>query len=113
MRRRTRRNPDVYKIGNSGLVPFIESESWKERHNRRMKVALENQPKVEAWCRTHKWKLYVKNNGHHWCFYTHENKMIQWWPSSGKLVIGKQYGEGIHCHDYKQLLKTLEITLAK
>lgn len=110
MRRRVR-NPDKYKLGRSSLVPYIESESWQERHSRRMKTALENQDKVETWCVSHKWKLYVHNNGHHWVFYTDQNKVVEWWPSSGKLAIGKQWKEGIHCHDYKQLLKVLEMTL--
>jgi hypothetical protein len=110
MRKRVR-NPDKYILGRSSLVPYIASESWQERHNRRMKTALENKDEVETWCHKNKWKLLIRNNGHHWTFYTSENKMIEWWPSSGKLAIGKKWKEGIHCHDYQQLLKVLELTL--
>lgn len=110
MRRRTR-NPDKYVIGRSSLVPYVESESWKERHRRRMKAALAEKNEVQRWCANHRWRLHINNNGHHWVFITHQNKFIEWWPSSGKLVIGKQWNKGIHCHDYKQLLKTLEMTL--
>lgn len=110
MRRRFR-NPDKYKVGRSSLVPYVESESWQERHKRRKQVALENKDKVEQWCRKHKWWLRINNDGHHWIFVTHEKKMIEWFPSSGKLAIGKKWKEGIHCHDYEQLLKVLELTL--
>ena len=108
MRKRSR-NPDKYKKGRSSLVPYIESESWKTRHQRRMKHALENKDKVELWCQKHKWKMYVNNEGHHWLFFSSIGKMVEWWPSSGKLVIGKQYKKGIHCHDYKQLLEIFKL----
>jgi len=110
MRKRIR-NPDKYIIGRSSLVPYIESESWKSRHHRRMVAALQDKEKVEAWCRKNRWFLSIKNNGHHWMFITREKKMIEWWPSSGKLAIGKRWKEGIHCHDCQQLLKVLELAL--
>ncbi len=34
--------------------------------------------------------------------------LTEWWPSSAKLVIGKKWHDGIHCHDYKQALKVIE-----
>lgn len=110
MRKRTR-NPDKYIIGRSSTVPYIESENWKTRHYRRMVVALGNKGKVEAWCKIQKWIMRVSNNGHHWIFRTHQGKTIEWWPSSGKLAIGKKWTEGIHCHDCEQLLEVLEMTL--
>jgi len=110
MRRKTR-NPDKYQLGRSSLAPYISSESWQTRHHRRMNLALQNKAEVELWCKKHRWRLEVKNNGHHWIFWTHQNKMIEWWPSSGKLTIGKNWKSGIHCHDYQQLLETLEMTL--
>jgi len=109
--RKRYRNPDKYRIGRSSLVPYVESESWQARHHRRMQVALDNKDKVDLWCQQHKWRLNIRNNGHHWIFYTYQSKMIEWWPSSGKLAIGKRWKEGIHCHDYEQLLKVLEMTL--
>lgn len=109
--RSRKRNPDKYIIGRSSLVPYVESESWQDRHKRRKEVALQNKDKVQVWCNKHRWRLNIKNNGHHWILYTHENKMIEWFPSSGKLAIGKKWKEGIHCHDYQQLLKILEMSL--
>ena len=76
-----------------------------------MSIALWNKGKVEAWCKRNRWTLYISNDGHHWTFYTRERKIIEWWPSSGKLVIGKKWTEGIHCHDYEQLLEVLTAAL--
>lgn len=109
MIRNRSRNPDKYKKGRSSLVPYIESESWKERYQRRMKHALQNKQKVENWCGKNKWKMFINNEGHHWVFFTNERKIIEWWPSSGKLIIGKQWKQGVHCHDYIQLLEVFTI----
>ena len=109
--RSRKRNPDKYQVGRSSLVPYVASESWEERHRRRKQVALENKGEVEAWCRKHHWTLRVTNGGHHWQFRTDKNKLIEWFPSSGKLAIGQNWKEGIHCHDYQQLLKVLEYAL--
>lgn len=111
-RRRTKRNPDKYKAGKSSLVPYIASEAWQERHSRRKEAALEHEHTMQVWCRAHGWFMSIKNNGHHWIFKTHvkpyKEIMIEWFPSSGKLVIGKQWQKGIHCHDYKQLLEVFK-----
>jgi len=110
MRKRTR-NPDKYRMGRSSIAPYVASEGWQTRHHRRMQAALANSHEVEVWCERHKWRFSIKNNGHHWVFVTSEDKMIEWWPSSGKLAIGKKWPEGIHCHDYQQLLEVLEMAL--
>ena len=39
--------------------------------------------------------------------------LTEWWPSSAKLVIGKKWHDGIHCHDYKQALKSYRGFLQK
>ena len=106
--RRQKPNPDKYNLGRSSLVPYIASEGWQERHHRRKLIALDHKEELETWCNNHKWKLLIKNNGHHWILITKEQKMIEWWPSSGKLTIGKRWDSGIHCHDYLQLMKVLE-----
>lgn len=111
MRRRRTRNPDKYVIGRSSLVPYIASEHWSQRHSRRKKNALDHLPEIQKWCREHQWSLRITNGGHQWTFTTHQKKLIEWWPSSGKIVIGKKWDEGIHCHDYKQLLELFGYTL--
>jgi len=99
-----KRFPDKYNVGKSSVVPYIESEGWKERHDRRKQSALDNKEKIQSWCNNHRWSMRISNAGHHWIFITQSQKMVEWFPSSGKLAIGKQWHAGIHCHDYEQLL---------
>src|SRR5207249_2391327 len=49
--------------------------------------------------------------GHHWQI-TDGYFLTEWWPSSAKLVIGKKWHNGIHCHDYKQMLKTVRMAFS-
>jgi hypothetical protein len=51
--------------------------------------------------------LRITNEGHHWRI-ADGGFLAEWWPSSAKLVIGKKWHDGIHCHDYKQALKVIE-----
>lgn len=53
-----------------------------------------------------------RNEGHHW--WLNEDKFLaEWWPSSAKLVINKQWNEGRHCHDYRQALEMIERVYVK
>lgn len=111
MPKRNRRYRDRYKVGPSSTVPFIENESWKDRHARRKADALSHADEVQSWCNNHHWRFRINNAGHHWQFFTHESKMIEWWPSSGKLAVGRKYDHTIHTHDVMQLLELLEAAL--
>lgn len=106
-----RRFKDKYKVGPSTSVPFVENESWQDRHARRKNEALTHEEEVRSWCNNHHWRFRISNAGHHWIFTTHQSKLIEWWPSSGKLAVGQRYKEGIHTHDVMQLLELLEATL--
>jgi len=110
-RRRRLRYTDKYRMPNSVVVPYLASEAWKTRHYRRLTLALQNKSHVQAWCDKHHWTFVIKNNNQHWLFRTHEKKQIEWFPSTGKLVIGQKWDSGIHCYDYLQLIEVFEITL--
>jgi len=56
--------------------------------------------------------LRITNEGHHWQL-TKENFLAEWWPSSAKLVINKQWSRGRHCHDFRQALEMIERVYAK
>ncbi len=106
-----KRFKDRYKVGKSSIVPYIQNEGWSERHSRRKQCAAENEKSINEWCHKYGWTMRISNQGHHWIFITNTHKMIEWFPSSGKLVIGKQWDKGIHCHDYRQLLKIFRIII--
>ena len=97
---------DKRKVGRSKVVPFIPGEPKTARHARRLEISLLHLDAVKAWCDNHRVKLTVSNERHHWKF-TIDGRVAEWWPSSAKLVLEKQYNRGIHCHDFRQLLDVL------
>lgn len=98
--------PDKHSAGSSDRVPFIPDEDPKDRHARRLHAALKDFDKVVEWCVANRWELDLKNRGQHWVF-TRDKCIVEWWPSSAKLVIDKNWNDGIHCHDYNQALVIL------
>ncbi len=97
---------DKRKLGKSKVVPFKSGEPVTARHARRLKKALLHHHTVKMWCDNHRVRLDVSNEGHHWKFVI-DGRVAEWWPSSAKLVLEKQYDKGIHCHDFRQLLYVL------
>lgn len=110
--RKKKRFADVLNAGFSSHVPYISNESWQDRHKRRKLFALQHIKELGDWCTKHKWEMEVKNEGHHWMFKC-ETRIVEWWPSSGKVVIEKKWNKGIHCHDHEQLVKILDSTKRK
>ena len=98
---------DKIKVGNSELCPFVPGEDVKARHKRRKNTNLKNAIVVGDACLRLGVTLKLYNECHHWQV-TKGFKLIDWWPSSAKLVINKEWEKGIHCHDYKQFIKILE-----
>lgn len=110
------KHKDKRSLGKSADVPFRRRESWQQRHSRRHGHA-NNQYRARdfgAWCEEHGLAFEQKNDGHHWIINppgwpkrsTSNRRLIhfaQWWPSSAKLIIGCQWGCGIHCHAVNQL----------
>ena len=74
---------------------------------RRLSANLEQEANVRRWCEQRGLTLRITNEGHHWQI-TDGGFLAEWWPSSAKLVIGKKWHDGIHCHDEKQALKVIE-----
>lgn len=104
---------DVRSMGRSKIVPFVEGEHAKDRHERRLRVNLETgRVEVEEWCKPLGVTLEIKNGGHHWIF-RRDNWIAEWWPSSAKLVVGRSYGRGIHAHDWQQVTRLLSARLRK
>lgn len=77
-----------------------------DRHDRRLETNLSAEDAVAQWCREHKVRFWIKNEGHHWIF-KRDLEMVEWWPSSAKFVKNKQWDRGVHVYDYKQALQQL------
>lgn len=93
-------------MGRSKLIPYRSSESALHRHGRRLMTNLAYSEDVEAWCFERAVTVTISNHGHHWRF-VYGQKVAEWWPSSAKLVFQRVYHQGIHCHDYEQVLTAL------
>lgn len=96
-----RRIPDSKKCKGSSLVPFNPYELPEERHARRLSHALSFQQEIEKRCTEFGYSVTVTNHGHHWKF-TFGRKVMEWWPSSAKLVKQYQYRRGVHTFDFEQ-----------
>lgn len=98
---------DTKTLGKSNLCPFIQGEDSKGRHSRRKGFNMEHVKKVDEICQAKGLKLKVKNGGHHWQV-SGGGKLLDWWPSTAKLVFDLNFKKGIHCHDYKQFIEKIK-----
>jgi len=103
---RRERIPDHTSVGRSSVVPYKPGEGPSERHYRRLSTNSRFEPIVRKWCERHGFELRITNNDHHWQI-RKGSFLAEWWPSSAKLVLNKNWEEGVHCHDYKQALRVI------
>lgn len=101
------RYKDKVSAGHSEIVPYKHGEDPRTRHSRRLSENSAHVPEMKASIESMGYSLEIKNFGHHWIFKKGSNTTWEWWPSSAKLVLNKQYRKGIHCHDFRQVLKVL------
>ncbi len=92
--------------GRAHVVYYRPNESWQDRHERRLALNLSAENMVRNWADLHEITLTISNEGQHWRF-DKGSKVAEWWPSTARLVLHKQYQQGIHCHDYAQLMDLL------
>lgn len=103
---------DTRSMGRSALVPFDPNETPQQRHARRLREAVAAKRFIEDWCILQDVTLSVSNDNHHWRFQRAGQKrpLVEWWPSSAKCVVSKQWYRGTHCHDHLQLVQILTRT---
>jgi hypothetical protein len=61
---------------------------------------------LSVWCKNNGLTLHVTNRGHHWQV-RRDGFKADWWPSSAKLVIQGRWQQGIHAHDYQQVIRAI------
>lgn len=96
---------DVVRV-RSDLHKFRKGEDPKQRHQRRLDLAVEYKMVISAWCKRNKIGHRRTHSDHHWIF-TKGDKSADWWPSSAKLIFNKEYKKGMHVHDIKVLARLL------
>lgn len=108
MTKKRKRFKDRRSVGSSAIAPYKAGETYRERHARRLATGIEYREEVEVWCVSRCVSFKVTNSGHHWKFTrARDGRIAEWWPSSAKLVVAKNYRNGFHVHDYKQAIKLL------
>jgi hypothetical protein len=66
---------------------------------------------VRAWAEQHGCSLRALNEGHHWLF-QRPAFMAEWWPSSARLAVNRDYGNHIHAPHWGDVVTALEQHLA-
>jgi len=101
----------------SSVCHFDPGETPKERHQRRLRLAVENMETVAAWCAWRGVEFQAKGGKNNWQFrVVAKRKVASWIPSLGRfwslrdwLKDGPTYAR---CHDWLVLLKMLEAWLS-
>ena len=89
------------------IVKRKNGEGWKERHRRRLQLNQERLDKFRKWVVSFGCEFRHLNGGEHWQV-KHNGNCFDWWPRSAKLVINQRWKNGVHVHDYTQLIKYIE-----
>ena len=92
--------------------PVLSPEEYKkQRRERRMERTSRLEEQVRVWAERHGCSLRVLNDGHHWLLQK-PGFMAEWWPSSAKLAVNRDYGSDIHAPHWADVLTVLEQRLA-
>lgn len=94
-------------MGKSALIPKVRGEASKQRHQRRKGQNLNHIKEVGEFCSKNGIVLHVTNDGHHWQAIKGK-RIVDWWPSSAKAIVNKNWGAGIHVHDWGQFIELLK-----
>lgn len=86
----------------------LSPEEYKrQRRERRMKRTSSLESAVRAWAERRGCSLRVLNDGHHWLFQK-QDFMAEWWPSSARLAVNRDYGNSIHAPHWAEVVAVLE-----
>ena len=88
------------------VVDYKDNEQWRDRHHRRFSTNQEYVAEFRRLCDESGYEFRVLNNGEHWQIKANGN-CFDWWPRSAKLIINKQWKNGIHVHDITQLIQEI------
>lgn len=103
MARKKKRYRDTQALPSGRRTRF--EADWKERHrNRKREANREFRNAGIAFASIGGW-LVVRNDGEHWQVCFPKGRLLQWWPSTAKLIVGEEWKQGIHCHRWQDLFR--------
>ena len=85
-------------------------EYRRQRRDRRLHRNLDVAAEAQAWAARHGFTLRVLNDGHHWLFQK-PGLVAEWWPSSAKLVLNRDYLHDQHAPHWPQVAMLLANSL--
>jgi hypothetical protein len=100
--------PPPRRRGRPVLSP---DEYKKQRRERRMERTSRLESEVRAWAERHGCSLRVLNDGHHWLLQK-PGFVAEWWPSSARLAVNRDYGSDIHAPHWAEVVAVLGQHLA-
>ena len=90
----------------------LSPEEYKrQRRERRMDRTSQQEAQVRAWAGQHGCSLRVLNDGHHWLFQK-PGFTAEWWPSSAKLAVNRDYDRDHHAPHWAEVAAVLQEMLA-
>lgn len=88
--------------------PALAPEDYKQRRReRRMGRTLQSEAVVRAWAERHGFALRVLNGGHHWLL-EKGDIVAEWWPSSAKLALNRDYLRDYHAAHWTDVTAVLQ-----
>ncbi len=87
-------------------------EYKRRRRGRRMDRSLALEDQARAWAERYGCSLRVLNDRHHWLFQK-RGFMAEWWPSSAKLAINRDYLRSHHAPHWGEVVAALELVLRR
>ncbi len=90
----------------------LSPEEYKrQRRERRMDRTSQQEAQVRTWAEQHGCSLRVLNDGHHWLFQK-PGFTAEWWPSSAKLAVNRDYDRDHHAPHWAEVAAVLQGMLA-
>lgn len=91
--------------------PPTPDDFRRRRRDRRLDRTLDLEPEVRRWAAQHGFTLRVLNDGHHWLLQK-PGLLAEWWPSSAKLVLNRNYLDDRHAPHWPEVASALEAALS-
>jgi hypothetical protein len=88
--------------------PVLGPDDYKRRRReRRMDRTRESETTIHAWAQKQGLSLRVLNGGHHWML-EQPGFVAEWWPSSAKLALNRDYLKTFHAPHWSDVMAVLE-----
>jgi len=92
---------------HSQRSPLDPREYMRQRRERRLGRNLTSGNRAKTWADQHGFALRINNEGHHWMWQKGQF-VAEWWPSSAKLVLNRDYARSFDAYDWTGVVPFLE-----